>query len=89
MNVRATKPTKRHPQEEVFNEFFIHTHFFAPLIYWLLRQHKSFLYGTCGWIGFLTFAAVHQTENIRLQGSLKWESDLPPQCVAGNLEVQS
>lgn len=65
MNVSATQPTKRHPPEEMFDKFYYSYSCLCTFGSQALlspSQHKSFLYGTHGWIEFLSRAAVHQTE---------------------------
>lgn len=91
MTISATHPRKRRlPRGNVqWASLFILMSFTSDLqAFWSPNQHKSFLYGTHGWIEFLPFAAVHQTENIRFLGSVKWASDLPAWCVAGDPEVR-
>ena len=72
---------QRHPQEEMFSEFCYSYSCLCTSDLWLLwfpSQHKPFLCGTHGWTEFLSLAAVHQPESIRLLVPLRGASDLPP-----------
>lgn len=90
MNVSSSHSTKKHPERKCPMSFGIHISscLCASDFYglWSPGQHKLFIYGECDWIEFLSFAAVHQIDNIRLGSSLRLDLD-PLQCAAGNLEV--